>query len=669
MLCACAAALATDTIYVDLSGIDTVVTNPPLTDQQKTDLKACILADIWANFAVAGAEVVVTDTPTTNAARTVRLHPQIGSEPNGSGGTSYFYGEWVHGSRECDVYLGNFFNRHGKDYKTNGQWDIDKLCNGIGRTAAHELAHSYSVGHNKNGSDPSKMTEGGLVGASTRANTEWIFDEHTGEVLRQHLGHPPCQTTSDYDADFLQPVFWDAPLFPNPEYDPNDPNSDPYNDLDEWGNFDALLTIGGPMAEFFDLGWYGADTDGGLEDGNPNFDFIYKGSMAEAQPPELVTFFETAHACAQFVLRGRPGSGFDGQWFPMADAEVLLADPVTTPAGDDVYRFVSLGWDIDGDQVVDVNVTLDSYMLYPFGAEYNGWRLRHVWCVGDLNDDGIIDLADLAVLLANYNVEYGAVYEDGDLDGDRDVDLADLAVLLSVYGTECPAAPYCVPAGDDCYRTPCDGGTFADFSENPIPADFFEPGSEPFDGVITLGGGTGSAPDTVFHRIDEMCFQPDLPVGVTTPLELVQLNLISCEPVTIMINGTPTLWDVEMTLGEPQPPGLMQAFMTGPSGGVFSAHYTIQPVYTFIETEPPFNIVVWDPGALGLPPVEMEMGPLSDIPWSVDESFDMCTLDGFAAGVTTDEGGAPCAADACANSTNTTSNGHCMRAADYPYCP
>jgi hypothetical protein len=32
----------------------------------------------------------------------------------------------------------------------------------------------------------------------------------------------------------------------------------------------------------------------------------------------------------------------------------------------------------------------------------------------------------------------GAAYEDGDLDEDGDVDLQDLAALLGVYGTPCP---------------------------------------------------------------------------------------------------------------------------------------------------------------------------------------------------------------------------------------
>jgi hypothetical protein len=49
---------------------------------------------------------------------------------------------------------------------------------------------------------------------------------------------------------------------------------------------------------------------------------------------------------------------------------------------------------------------------------------------GDLDGDGDVDLADLALLLASYGVDDG-----GDLDGDGDTDLADLAILLSNYGS------------------------------------------------------------------------------------------------------------------------------------------------------------------------------------------------------------------------------------------
>ncbi|MBU0616495.1 MAG: hypothetical protein KKI02_02135 [Planctomycetes bacterium] len=59
-------------------------------------------------------------------------------------------------------------------------------------------------------------------------------------------------------------------------------------------------------------------------------------------------------------------------------------------------------------------------------------------CHGDLDQDGIIGLGDLAELLGHYNDSGPFGYYDGDLDGDGDVDLSDLAELLGVYGDLCP---------------------------------------------------------------------------------------------------------------------------------------------------------------------------------------------------------------------------------------
>jgi hypothetical protein len=58
-------------------------------------------------------------------------------------------------------------------------------------------------------------------------------------------------------------------------------------------------------------------------------------------------------------------------------------------------------------------------------------------CVGDINADGHVDLADLAILLAHFGAG-GATPADGDLNGDHSVDLADLAVLLANFGVDCP---------------------------------------------------------------------------------------------------------------------------------------------------------------------------------------------------------------------------------------
>jgi hypothetical protein len=57
------------------------------------------------------------------------------------------------------------------------------------------------------------------------------------------------------------------------------------------------------------------------------------------------------------------------------------------------------------------------------------------FCTADIDGDCIVDLADLAALLANYNAT--GVGLAGDYDGDNDVDLADLATLLGQYNDNC----------------------------------------------------------------------------------------------------------------------------------------------------------------------------------------------------------------------------------------
>jgi hypothetical protein len=64
------------------------------------------------------------------------------------------------------------------------------------------------------------------------------------------------------------------------------------------------------------------------------------------------------------------------------------------------------------------------------------------YCAGDIDGSGdcIVNLSDLAHLLANYGVTSGATPEQGDIDppgGDGDVDLGDLAALLAQYGDDC----------------------------------------------------------------------------------------------------------------------------------------------------------------------------------------------------------------------------------------
>ena len=71
------------------------------------------------------------------------------------------------------------------------------------------------------------------------------------------------------------------------------------------------------------------------------------------------------------------------------------------------------------------------------GAEATATTTITVRLWADLDGDADVDLADLAIMLANYGAGAGMTYDEGDLDGDGDVDLADLAELLANYGLSC----------------------------------------------------------------------------------------------------------------------------------------------------------------------------------------------------------------------------------------
>jgi len=58
-----------------------------------------------------------------------------------------------------------------------------------------------------------------------------------------------------------------------------------------------------------------------------------------------------------------------------------------------------------------------------------------VSCPGDLNGDGVIDTADLGILISNFGGHGNPIL--GDLNDDNTVDTADLGTLISLFGTSC----------------------------------------------------------------------------------------------------------------------------------------------------------------------------------------------------------------------------------------
>ena len=219
--------------------------------------------------------------------------------------------------------------------------------------------------------------------------------------------------------------------------------------------------------------------------------------------------------------------------------------------------------------------------------------------------------------------------------------------------------PGCIPQGDDCWSTSpaCDGTTSSDFSDDPIPAGFFSTNSEEFAGVIDLHGGGGPV-DTTIKRLAPICFDSPLPSTVTIPIEIVQLDLVSCQPITVDEGGgTTSQWDVRVELDGAQSPGSMTVTKEHANGGTFDSDISVTPRYVFTEVGAPTNVKVLN----GLPDIIIQS---SGSPWTTDETLDQCSQDGFFAGGT-DQG---CCEEVCHSSFGTAPHEHCTLPPECPEC-
>ena len=128
----------------------------------------------------------------------------------------------------------------------------------------------------------------------------------------------------------------------------------------------------------------------------------------------------------------------------------------------------------------------------------------------------------------------------------------------------------------------------------PLPADFFEPGSDPFDGTVAFEGhplGGSSAcegdlglADTLIQRTEAPEFPLDPPFTVTVEIEMVDLSLVSTEPITVTYNGgqNPEEWDIHVSLNPIEPSlGSMDVTKTHDNGGTYDVVLVVYPKFTF----------------------------------------------------------------------------------------
>jgi len=143
---------------------------------------------------------------------------------------------------------------------------------------------------------------------------------------------------------------------------------------------------------------------------------------------------------------------------------------------------------------------------------------------------------------------------------------------------------FVIQAGPDYWATPA---AEMDLAGNPLPSDFFGPGSDPFDGVIYMTGQpvapSSALADTIIERLHDVIFTtpPDTEV---VDIEMVELNLVSTRPIRVTFDGgaTSKLYDVTLTLDtNASSIGQMTITKIHENGGTFDAYLDVWVVLTF----------------------------------------------------------------------------------------
>lgn len=152
-----------------------------------------------------------------------------------------------------------------------------------------------------------------------------------------------------------------------------------------------------------------------------------------------------------------------------------------------------------------------------------------------------------------------------------------------------------ITAGQDLWTTTPQSSK--DFVGDPIPADFFEPGSDPFDGVIALQGeplpGLGDT-DTIIERKGDGNV-PNVGDSDVIDIEIVALSLRSVDPIQVDVASSPTFWDVFVDLSPNAPsPGTINATKTHVDGGTYQSALQVVPRFTFTKVGDPGEVRVLD---------------------------------------------------------------------------
>jgi hypothetical protein len=188
-------------------------------------------------------------------------------------------------------------------------------------------------------------------------------------------------------------------------------------------------------------------------------------------------------------------------------------------------------------------------------------------------------------------------------------------LALAAFLAGCKEPPYRpktaadINRGVDVFQTSTGKPTSIRFASHPIPADFFCPGSPPFNGEIQLSGiplatepaGVAANGDTLVERLE------GAPFGAKIPVKVRALRLTSASPLKIACASGDTDWRADVCACGEQPTTHIVAKVDQPCGcGHFDGALKIKICLRFTEV----------PGGKVLGPLKQEVNlKIADMPW------------------------------------------------------
>jgi len=323
------ATLATaDIVYLDF---------PASVDQATRDRVQSVMQN---EFNQAGANITVSQNAADKdkANRTVKFHDSFATPRGDRWGDS---GD----GKTVNVYVKEFTS----DDKVKGEFSTtERLGNGLGETAAHEVGHTYGCNHNNN-DPPTKMTEGGKVTAKQRGDDNRLFNATDAELLKKNAGVKKVEPKKDCKMTSTVIKAVQTP-----------PPADEMCKSDGNLFFDAGLMATGTLSGWFDLGYIIDDPAG----------FAARYTLELPNPDPVVTLLDDW--CVNWALRGIDDGPYAGQVFPLENfGQLVLLNP--RPGSPGLYQIANMVWDVNGDSFFDVFVTLNADAK--FASQENGFYL------------------------------------------------------------------------------------------------------------------------------------------------------------------------------------------------------------------------------------------------------------------------------------------------------